>query len=75
MVMSSDALADRMTRWDIGNRRSHLLVSLLVLCCATMRGQRDSSFCIRVATFLSIPVSPEWSFGAAVTGVGWGARC
>ena len=43
------ALATRMTRWVVGGRRSHPLVSLSVSCWAEKTGRRASAVCSRVA--------------------------
>ena len=75
MVIPYDALATRMTRWSIGSRRSHSLVSLPPLPCATETGQRDYIFLICVMMLLRTPVNPEWSWGEAVTGVDREERC
>ena len=60
MVMPSDALSVRMTRWDVGGRQLHSIVFLSPSYCAATIGCKDSSFWSRVATLLRTLVSPEW---------------
>ena len=66
------ALATRMTRWEVGGRRSHPLVSLSILRWAARMGQRVSAVCIRVKTSVRTSVRPMWSCGSGVGGFG---RC
>ena len=58
MTMPYDALAARMTRWAVGGRQSHPLISLSASHCAVMTGRKDSAFWSRVATSLRTPMSP-----------------
>ena len=52
------ALAARMTRWAVGGRRSHPLVSLSILLWAVTMGQRASAVYSSVATSVRTSVRP-----------------
>ena len=64
------ALAARMTRWDVGGRRSHTLVSFYASLCTAMTGRSTSAVCSLVATSVKTPVRTMWSYGDGLGGVG-----
>ena len=43
MLMPSDVIDSRMTRWYVGGGKSHPRVSLSDSCCAKMTGRRGST--------------------------------
>ena len=64
------ALATRMTRWNVGGRRSHPLVSFSTSRWAATTGQSAFAVCIFVAESVKMHVSPMWSYGAGLGGLG-----
>ena len=65
MFNPSEAHADSMTCCAVSGRLSMTFVSLSDFFCDMITGQRASVFYSHAVTFLSTPVSPEWSCGAA----------
>ena len=60
------ALVARMTRWSVGGRRSHPLVSFSALRCEAITGRIASEFFNLVATSRKTPVRPVWYCGAVL---------
>ena len=62
-------LVARMTRWDVGGRRSHPFVYFSASRWAATTGRSASVVYKRVATSFRTPLIPRWSSGAGLGGL------
>ena len=70
MEVPAVALSARMTRWAVGGRESHPLVSFSASRWVATTGWSASVVCNRFATSVRTPVRPMWSCGAGLGVVG-----